>query len=160
METKKKTGSGTVETAKNKGGRPLALSVEGVKARGEKFFSDCDANKKPYTLSGLALACGFYDRRQMREYEARERFGPTIKRLLTRVEQYAEEHLHTSMPTGPIFALKQLGWRDVTELVGAGGGPLAFQVVDRFGKLPPGEPKALPKEGPKALKAKNEEGET
>jgi hypothetical protein len=78
------------------------------------------------TITGLALFCGFISRKQFLEYEEREEFRNIIKRAKLMVEREYEGGLQGNNPTGRIFALKNMGWKDQTshELTGADGEPL------------------------------------
>ena len=65
----------------------------------------------PPTVSGLALFLGFSDRTSLYEYKSRAGFSDTVKRAITRIENYAENGVMTrDKPTGPIFWLKNHGW--------------------------------------------------
>ena len=66
----------------------------------------------PPTVSGLALFLGFSDRTSFYEYKTRAFFSDTVKRAITRIENYAERGVMTrDKPTGAIFWLKNHGWR-------------------------------------------------
>jgi len=68
------------------------------------------------TISNLALFCGFADRHSFYEYEAKPQFTHTIKRARALISAYYERLLSGSNCTGAIFALKNFGWQDKTEL--------------------------------------------
>jgi len=68
------------------------------------------------TISGLVLYCGFADRHSFYDLEKIPEFSHTIKRARTFIEKEYEEQLHTNNATGAIFALKNFGWQDKTEL--------------------------------------------
>ena len=68
------------------------------------------------TISGLAYHLGFESRQSFYDYESRPEFSYTIKRARTKIEIYYEEKLSGTTPTGPIFALKNLGWKDKQEV--------------------------------------------
>lgn len=71
---------------------------------------------EPATITGLALFLGFCSRQSFYDYEKKRKFAYTIKRARLKVEQEYEKKLTTSSsPTGSIFALKNLGWKDKTE---------------------------------------------
>jgi hypothetical protein len=113
----------TDQAEKRQVGRPLKFqSVEELEARINAFFAECDAQKIPYTITGLALALDT-SRELLREYEQRDEFVDTIKRAKTKVENYAEQRLYSgSAAAGPIFALKNFGWAD-TQNHNHGGQP-------------------------------------
>lgn len=68
------------------------------------------------TISGLAYHLGFESRQSFYDYEKVPEFSYTIKRARTKIEINYEEKLIGNNPTGPIFALKNLGWKDRTEV--------------------------------------------
>lgn len=69
----------------------------------------------PPTITGLALHLGFVSRQSIYDYEKRnDEFSYSIKKARTFCEHYAEKALLTGgiAPAGPIFILKNYGWRD------------------------------------------------
>lgn len=72
------------------------------------------------TITGLVFYMGFADRKSFYEYEQKEAFTHTIKRARTMVENWYEQCIIGNNATGPIFALKNLGWRDKQELEHSG----------------------------------------
>lgn len=108
----------------NNGGRPPFY--ETVEALGEKiqeyfdsFFVDVDDTQtmigRP-TVTGLTLFLGFNDKKSLRDYKAKEEFSPLIKKALTVVEMNYEEMLGDKSCGGAIFALKNMGWMDRSEI--------------------------------------------
>lgn len=89
------------------------------------------------TITGLVLHIGFADRQSFYDLEKDERFSCTIKRARTRIENEYEEQLSVNGGSGPIFALKNFGWKDKQELAhtGADGGPIQFSDVERAARL-------------------------
>lgn len=117
-------------------GRPRIYdSVEDLEAAIESYFStplvqytQCGTfvsetekvkNPKP-TVTGLALYLGFADKSTLYEYRDREEFSYSIKRALSMIEMYHEERLSDNNVTGAIFALKNMGWKDKTEVEQSG----------------------------------------
>lgn len=58
-----------------------------------KFGNPVVINRKPPTVTGLALALGFTNRLDLLRYQGKEEFCNTITRAKSMVEQYAEERL-------------------------------------------------------------------
>ena len=101
---------------KHPGGRPPYFeSAEQMQTLIDKYFEDCDGkilldvdgnpvrnkygkiirdDRRPYTVTGLALARGFNSRTSLLNYEGKEEFVNTIMRAKARVERYAEERLY------------------------------------------------------------------
>lgn len=100
------------------GGRPLKFeSAEELEQKANEYFSMCDEKEKPYTITGLALALDC-DRLTLINYEKKEEFFNTIKKIKLRVENYAEEQLMSGKgnTAGVIFNMKNnYGWKDKTE---------------------------------------------
>lgn len=96
----------------NKNGRPLIFKTpEELKQAVEKYF---DEEKKP-TLAGLAYALGI-NRQTLYNYGERDDFLDIIKRAREKVEATYEQRLvYENNPTGVIFALKNMNWRDKVE---------------------------------------------
>ena len=68
------------------------------------------------TMTGLALALGFSDRRSVYDYEKKPEFSHTIKRAKMIVENNYELALRSQYSSGSIFALKNMGWTDKQEI--------------------------------------------
>lgn len=113
----------------NKGGRPLAFkTAEELEKRIDEYFSNGCEKIIKYTLNGdtyevplptvcgLALFLGFSSRQSLLDYQNRDEYFDTIKRAKTRIEMMYEQKLHENSCTGSIFALKNLGWSDKSEI--------------------------------------------
>lgn len=68
------------------------------------------------TVTGLALYLGFCDRQSLYDYGNKEEFSCIIKRARTCIENHYENSLNGKSSTGAIFALKNMGWADRTEI--------------------------------------------
>jgi hypothetical protein len=122
-------------------GRPPTIATpEEFDAKADAYFATCTENEKPVTLTGLVIALGFVSRQSLTDYAAKPEFSDSVKRAKLRVENAYEERLDSQKPTGPIFALKNMGWADkqVLEHTGAEGGPVAIAVTRRV--VDPAEP--------------------
>jgi hypothetical protein len=122
---------------KHPGGRPpFFTSVEEMQKKIDMFFEECDGkvftdkdgnpmrnkdgkiirdDRRPYTITGLALALGFTSRQALLNYEGKEEFVDTIKRAKARVERYSEERLYDNHGSnGAKFALANnfKGWTE------------------------------------------------
>lgn len=109
------------------GGRPpLFDSPEDLQAKVDEYFDDDDHKwmqglegmyqKEPITICGLAYFLGFESRQSFYDYEKRDGFSYIIKKARLKVESEYEIKLSRSNPTGSIFALKNMGWADRTEI--------------------------------------------
>lgn len=100
-------------------GRPLKFNdPKEIENKAEEYFKECDKKDKPYTITGLAIALDT-DRKTLLNYEQKDNFFPTIKKIKQKVENYAEEKLYDKdVPTtGVIFNLKNnYGWVDKQEV--------------------------------------------
>ncbi len=68
------------------------------------------------SVTGLALALGFSDRRSLIDYSKKEEFFHTVKSAKLRVENAIEQRLFYQNATGSIFNLKNnFDWRDKSE---------------------------------------------
>lgn len=75
-----------------------------------------DREPEAHTITGLCLYLGFGSRSTLDDYEKRgEEFSYIIRKAKMRVEHRYEKGLQGVTPTGAIFALKNMGWKDKTE---------------------------------------------
>ena len=72
-------------------GKPF-LDKDGIPIR-NKYGKIIKDDRRPPTVTGLALALGFNSRTSLLDYEGKEEFLNTIKRAKARVEKYTEERL-------------------------------------------------------------------
>lgn len=99
----------------NQGGRPRIIPTpEEFDRRVDAYLADCRENGEPILLTGLILAIGLNSRASLDEYIAYDGFSNSVKRAKAFVEQAYERRLATGeiQAAGPIFALKNFGWRD------------------------------------------------
>lgn len=99
----------------NQGGRPRIIPTpEEFDRRVDAYLSDCRENGEPILLTGMILAIGLNSRASLDEYIAYDGFSNSVKRAKAFVEQAYERRLATGeiQAAGPIFALKNFGWRD------------------------------------------------
>lgn len=94
--------------------KPEEGGVEEMQKRIDAYFKECDGElltddngvpiltkwgqeirigKKPYTVTGLALAIGFTSRQALLNYQGKPEFVDTITRAKSKVEAYAEQRL-------------------------------------------------------------------
>ena len=117
---------------KNKVGRPpLYDSPEKLQEEISKYFKEGvkkrtiivgkGQNKQSVimeypTITGLCYYLGFESRQAFYDYEKKPEFTYTIKRARLFIEQEYEEQLQEGNTIGAIFALKNFGWVDKTEV--------------------------------------------
>lgn len=115
------------------GGRPRKFETAmQIEALADAYFLEAEAKKRPFTITGLAIALGT-SRSALIDYEGgkhdteTERFSEGNKWQKLRVENYAEEQLYLSPKTAePIFHLMNMGWKNRTQkdLNGPDGGSI------------------------------------
>lgn len=120
------------EYPENFGRPPKFKTPEELEEMIDQYFEECPDKVKKYssegsafeiecpTLTGLAIYLGFCSRQSMYDYEKREHFSYAIKRARVFVERVYENLLQAGQPTGAIFALKNMGWRDKQEVETSG----------------------------------------
>ena len=83
------------------------------------YVAECELNKEPLTVTGLALYLGFADRQSLYDYGKREgfeAFACSVKRARQLVEHDYEKAMRNGeAPAGNIFGLKNMGWKDKQE---------------------------------------------
>lgn len=90
-------------------------TVESLESAIQAFFDTQIENNGIITVSGLAYSLGFASRQSLQDYKEREEYSYVIKRALLFVESCYEQKLSGNNPTGSIFVLKNMGWKDKTE---------------------------------------------
>ena len=116
---------------------PRYKTVEDMQKKIDEYFKDCEGrilkidgkpvldkhdepiyvDKRPLTVTGLALALGFTSRQALINYQAKPEFVDTITRANSKIEQYAEERLFDrDGVNGSKFTLAcNFGWREKEE---------------------------------------------
>lgn len=86
------------------------------------------------TITGLCYYLGFESRQSFYDYESKTEFSYTVKRARLFIEQEYEEQLTMGNTVGAIFALKNFGWIDKSQLVHTGDpdAPVYFKLDPRF----------------------------
>ncbi len=103
-----------MEVQENKGGRPPKFNTPEEMEQAVKAYFE-DVENMPFTITGITLWLGFSDRQSLYDYQEKDGFTCIVKELRTRVENNYEKRLFENNPTGAIFALKNMGWRDKVE---------------------------------------------
>jgi len=113
----------------NKVGRPLAYqSADELRISIDDYF---DLDSKP-TLAGLAYHLGI-SRSTLYLYDDKEQFSDIIKRARERIERVYETRLiYENNPTGVIFALKNMSWKDKVETELSGQVGVHWQEVKTY----------------------------
>ena len=98
-------------------GRPAMYeSVEKLEKEIDLYFDALIISKDPPTITGLCLFLGFESRQSFYDYQEKQNFTYAIKKARLKIECEYEKSLHKQSPTGAIFALKNMGWSDRTEI--------------------------------------------
>jgi hypothetical protein len=100
--------------SENKRGRPLKWeSPEEIQGLIDQYFNETPMSR--WTITGLALALDT-NRHTLINYSEREDFFHTINKAKLMVENAYEIDLREKGHAGNIFALKNFGWKDKTEV--------------------------------------------
>lgn len=124
----------------NKGGRPPKFKTpEEMQLKIDEYFEKCNGtilkdsenkvildkngnpvivDRKPPTVTGLALALGFTSRQALLNYQAKSKFVDTIARAKSKCEEYAETRLYDrDGARGAIFSLTNnfKGWSNTPQ---------------------------------------------
>lgn len=119
---------------------PRYKTVAEIQEKIDAYFKDCEGkilkdasgepildkydqpiiyDRRPLTVTGLALALGFTTRQALLNYQAKDEFMDTITRAKTIVEQYAEARLFDKDgANGAKFSLANnfKGWAEKTQI--------------------------------------------
>lgn len=99
--------------SKHAGGRPPKYDTsEDMQHAIDDYFEYCYTNGENITVSGLAYSLGFESRQSFYDYGKNNQFSYIIKRCRLRLESYYESRVQGTTPTGSIFVLKNMGWKD------------------------------------------------
>jgi len=115
-----------------KTGRPKKYkTAEELQVKIDAYFAECEEKEKPYTVTGLAMACDL-SREQIINYGKDEEFHDAIKKAKQKILAWLESRLtdKSTFTPGIIFSLKNnYGWRDEKHLehTGKNGGPLLIR---------------------------------
>lgn len=95
-------------------GRPAKYETpQLLQAAIDLYFQTCKSANEYPTITMLAYELGFESRQSFYDYEGKsEEFSYIIKRARLLVEFGYEKQLQGERPTGAIFALKNMGWKD------------------------------------------------
>lgn len=97
--------------------RPRIISSpEEFDERVDSFLAQCRVEESPVTLTGLILHLGLSSRESLDEYGRRPEFSDSVKYAKLLIENGYEKKLHEQSCTGPIFALKNFGWKDKQDI--------------------------------------------
>lgn len=106
------------------GGRPPKFrDVAELQDAIDRYFTEREQQGKPLTVTGLALALDttrdvIIDVESGNgPYADNPEFSHAIKKAKLRCQAFAEDQMYCAKnPAGPIFALKNFGWRDKQEV--------------------------------------------
>jgi hypothetical protein len=111
-------------------GRPAHFdNAEELQVEIDEYFAVTP--KKEQTITGLALFLGFESRQSFYDYE--EKYSYIIKRARLTIEHAYECKLSDGQPTGAIFALKNMGWKDKSEHEHSGNMAIAWNETKTYG---------------------------
>ncbi len=99
---------------------PIYEKLEDMLPKLEEWEFSVKFGEKP-TITGLCLALDFDSKDTLYAYRDKEEFSYSIKKALLIVENGYEKALRENAPTGSIFALKNMGWKDKSEVEQSGG---------------------------------------
>ena len=109
-------------------GRRKFKTPEDMAVAIEAYIQACEAGDELPMITGLCIHIGLCSKQSFYEYEHYDdgAYGDSVKRGRLYVEMAYERHMHREGGhAGPIFALKNFGWTDKSELeIGGSGEPL------------------------------------
>lgn len=98
-------------------GRPrIYTNADALDKACDSFFAKCLKDAIRPTVTGLALHLGFASKQSLYDYEKQDEFSYPIKKSLLKIENALELKLTEQAVTGVIFALKNMGWKDKTDV--------------------------------------------
>lgn len=98
----------------NEGGRPAHYETpDELHKKCIAFFEHCIEKREKITVTGLTLYLGFESRSSLDDYVKR---GDEFSYIIKRAKLAVEHSYETSGQTIDIFCLKNMGWKDKTEI--------------------------------------------
>jgi hypothetical protein len=91
---------------------PMFATPEELESKCQDYFINCVEDTEKPTITGLTLYVGFCSRSSWDHYAAKKEFLYIVKRAKLTVENSYE----LSGTTFDMFALKNMGWKDKTEV--------------------------------------------
>jgi hypothetical protein len=131
-------------------GRPAKYNTpEELEQVIQDYFDLQEQENKPVTITGLAYHLGFESRQSIYDYKENPEYSYILKRATFYVESQYEARLSGNVPTGAIFALKNMNWKDKqeTELSGKDGGPIQITGMEIVSYKKPNDEKITPDPG-------------
>ena len=96
---------------------PMYKTVEEFDNRVTEYFEYLKEEGYPATITGITMFLGFADKCSLYDYEKKNSgFAHSVKRVRLAVENVYEMNLHGNNVAGSVFALKNMGWKDKTEI--------------------------------------------
>ena len=89
---------------------------EELEERIDLFYDMCDSLGVPVTYTGLMLMLGLNNKNQLSGLRYHPEYGELICSAIATVEFFYETKLSEGKPVGAIFALKNFGWSDRTDV--------------------------------------------
>jgi len=130
------------ELLRGSGQPPKYRSVKAFTEKAIQYFEKCAATEEKITISGLCLFMGFASRQSFYDYKTDKhgndsKFSYTITKIRLLIENHYEKKLQSGAQysSGAIFALKNLGWTDKTEIEAkvAVTGDMDWRITSREG---------------------------
>jgi len=91
---------------------PVFESPKELEEKCFEYFKHCVDEKEKPTITGVTLFVGFCSRSSWDDYKAKDDFSYIVKRTKLTVQNSYEQ----SGSTFDIFALKNMGWKDKSEI--------------------------------------------
>ena len=89
---------------------------EELQERIDLFYDMCNDLRVPITYTGLMLVLGLNNKNQLSGLRYHEEYGEIVRSAIASVEFFYETQLSGGKPVGAIFALKNFGWSDRTDV--------------------------------------------
>lgn len=107
-----------MEVEKRPVGRPRKIkSPEEFDRLADGYLEMCRVSGEPVLLIGMVLALGLVNKDSFYEYEKYPEFSESVKRARSFIElEYEKRLVLGTQAAGPIFALKNFGWKDKQEI--------------------------------------------
>lgn len=95
---------------------PIYTDPKELDKKVDEYIELCKSGDQYPAITGMALHLGFSSKESLYVYKKKPEFMDPIKKGLSFIELHHEQSLNKKSCTGHIFALKNMGWADRTEV--------------------------------------------
>lgn len=101
--------------------------IQGEPDTDEKSALDWVRRPEAPTITGLALFLGYSTKQSIYDNIDKKEFSYLLKRAVMVIENHHEKRMDSTTVAGSIFVLKNMGWKDKTEVENTGSQTIVWK---------------------------------